>query len=145
MRRSRSLIIALTLITTFVFFNSASAQNVTIPVYNSTTANETINSTINYVNTINMSGYLIFSPNLTQAYSYLNKSISIEKTSPTSAVAYANLASKSAYYAYQQIESYRQVSLGGATLFTLAIALILRSQMKPVKPAKKGSRKTKKA
>ena len=125
-------LLATAIITTFIVLSSAGAS-INSTSYNYTSANQMVNNATNYVNTLNMSGYLVFYPNLTQAYSYLNKSYLVLNSSPNSAVQYANLASSSAYFAYLRTESYRQISLAAVVIFTLAIAVLLRFQMTPVK------------
>ncbi len=88
-------------------------------------ANKTIASTYDYVSIINASGYLIFAPNLTLAYAYLNKSMSLYKTSPASAIFYAGKAREEADRAYAAISGYRTISLGVVAIFTLALGAIL--------------------
>ena len=100
--------------------------------YTSGSANLTINQTAQYISAINQSGYLVFYPNLTQAYSYLNRSIGLERTAPSSAVMYANMARDSAASEYARISTYKQDSLIVLIVYTAITALILRMYMKPI-------------
>lgn len=73
--------------------------------YTVTGANATISSALAYVNMVNQSGYLVFFPNLTQAYSYLQKAQGVYNSSPAAAVFYANKAVASAQAQYQSLRS----------------------------------------
>jgi hypothetical protein len=105
-------------------------------------ANSTINSTANYIETINQSGYLLFYPNLSKAYSYLEKARSIYTKSPSAAVAYANQAEASAREQYATIGQYRLYSLVAAAIFTIAMGAILYLFMIPVRKTVKKSSST---
>ena len=113
---------------------SIGSQNYTVAY-----ANSTINSTANYIETINQSGYLIFYPNLSKAYSYLEKARGIYTKSPSAAVAYADQAEASAREQYAAMAQYKLYSFAAAAIFTLATGAILYLFMIPVK--RKGSRK----
>lgn len=89
-----------------------------------------------YVGTVNQSAYLVFYPKLKQAYADLNTSALLLNNSPNSSVEYANLAVQSARSSYENINTYRQVSVVGAILFTIASAALLYWFMKPVKKGK---------
>ena len=104
--------------------------------YNSTNqsnATTAFSSATAYVNYVNESGYLIFSPNLTTAYIYLNKSSSIMSTDPANAIAYANSARHEALQQYEKINSYRTYSVAGMAAFTIFMATILYLYMQPVR------------
>lgn len=104
--------------------------------YTSAYANQTINQTISYITAVNQSAYLIFYPNLTAAYSYINKAQKLSVSSPDGAVSYANLAYSSAQSQYEQLGAYRTESLI-AMLFVAAVFLIWTySIMKRVRQGK---------
>lgn len=113
----------------------ASAAQITSN-YSRQYANVTINHAIEYVNMVNESSYLLFYPNLTQAYSYLNTSLSLYNSSPADAVVFANKAVGQAMLQYNVINSYRQVSAAAMLLLTLLLLLLLHRLMAPVRKAR---------
>ena len=100
--------------------------------YTEPEANVIVANAANYVNAVNDSGYLIFYPNLTQAYSYLNTSYNLLKASPSGAVFYATLARSSAEAQYNAISYYRNVSLVVMVAITAIIAGFLYLFMRPM-------------
>jgi hypothetical protein len=100
---------------------------------NQSNAATALGSATAYVNYINESGYLIFSPNLTTAYNYLNKSSGMISTDPANAIAYANAARYGALQQYEKINSYRAYSIIGMAAFTVLMAAILYLYMQPVR------------
>ena len=112
---------------------SLHAESFAQPNYTKAQAAAVVNNALAYVNATNESSYLIFSPNLTAAYSDLGKAESIENTSPSSAVFYAQAAVGSASEAYKKIGVYREDSLAVITLFSIAMAVVLYRFMRPVK------------
>ncbi len=111
---------------------SVGSQNYTVAY-----ANSTINSTANYIETINQSGYLLFYPNLSKAYSYLEKARGIYTKSPSAAVVYTDQAEAYAREQYAIMAQYKFYSFIAAAIFTLVMGAILYLFMIPVK--KKGS------
>ncbi len=111
----------------------ASASQFNSSNYTVAEANATISQAESYINAVNQSGYLIFSPNLTQANSYLNTSLAVYKESPASAVLYAQLADRSAEQAYLQISRYKSESFVATLIFTAVVAFILYGYGKPIK------------
>lgn len=107
-----------------------SAQSVNQSNFTSRQANLTVENATNYVAMINESSYLVFSPNLAQAYSYLNMA---SHSPPSSAVLYARLAVRSAQNAYSDIGIYRELGAFGALVFTIIIAFLLYRVMIPVR------------
>ena len=99
-------------------------------------ANSIINSTEQYIHQINESGYLFINPDLSSAYSYLDKAKAIAHYSPVAAISYANQAEDSAASAYAYIRSFYEYALLGITVFTLAMAVLLYRFMKPVNTPK---------
>ncbi len=112
--------------------------------YNALQANLTIQNVSSYVAMVNESSYLIFSPNLTQAYLYLGKAQQVYTTSPSTAVEYADLAKQSAGSAYSDISSYRSYSLlamlvfAGVTGFLLYTFSIRSNRRKTTKRRRNG-------
>ena len=105
--------------------------------YTQAQANAIIRNATNYINEVNDSGYLVFYPNLTQAYSYLNKSYALYPSSPSGAVYYATLASASAQGQYGRISYYRSASLITVLVLTVVVAALLYLFMRPVKLKKR--------
>lgn len=114
-----------TLLFLFSIISTAYAQsyNFSLANYTHDYANQTINQTLGYVNTINQSGYLIFYTNLTRAYSYLTKAQQIQGVSPSLAVLYSNQAASEAQKQYLQMSTYRLVSFF-IMLILSALALV---------------------
>ena len=103
-------------------------------------ANTTINNAITVLNEVNESGYLIFYPNLTQAYADLNKSMQVYNVSPSASEVLANRAEAEAQAQYQQINTYRQDSIGVMLFLTAILAYIVVIVARPV-PGKSRGRK----
>ncbi|MEM3839271.1 MAG: hypothetical protein QXF01_01690 [Candidatus Micrarchaeaceae archaeon] len=101
--------------------------------YSGSNASAAFDHALNYVNYVNKSAYLIFSPNLSAAYEYLNKSNELSSSSPSEAIEYANKAIQSASEQYRTINSYRAYSFAAVLAFTAAVAAALYFFMKPVK------------
>ncbi len=103
---------------------------------NNSSVSAVINQTAAYINTVNQSGYLIFYPNLTSSYSFLNKSKQAYGNNLSESMFYANRAKSSAEDAYTKIESYKYYS--AITLLVLAIALgaLIYLYMLPIKKGK---------
>ncbi len=90
-----------------------------------------INSTGSFLNTVNKSTYLFFSPNLSQAYGYLDNAINVSKTDPNAAYPLLNSAMQSAQEQENKIDSYRNDSfIVMLVLFVVCIG-ILYIMMKP--------------
>ena len=92
----------------------------------------TINSTSSFLQTINESAYLIFTPNLTQAYKYLAEAKSIYPTEPSVAVFYADQSRNSAAKAYSDMRGYKNNSLAAIVALTGITAVILYKLSRPV-------------
>ncbi len=101
---------------------------------------QTLNSATAYVNAINGSGYLIFYPNLTQAYGYLNKSQSALNASPNASEYYAGLAMNSAKVEYDRIESYKYYSALVLLVSTLMLGALIYLYLLPIKKVHAGRR-----
>ena len=111
-----------------LFAAAAHAQQVSN--YSAAYADQIIAQSLSYVNAVNQSGYIIFYPNLTQAYSYIAKAQKIYLTSPGSAVLYANEAAASANGEYQRISRYRFGSLLVLLIFSGATAYALLKMLR---------------
>lgn len=132
-----ALLIALVAAPSIAFAQQFAAQN-----FNSTYANATFISAKTYVDSINTSGYLIFSPNLTSAYKYLAMAQGNITINPNLSVFYSTKAQQLAQQQYGDISYYKADSLPVIAIFTIAMAVILAKIMVPVK-AVKGSRRRK--
>jgi len=109
------------------------AQSVSAPNYTAAEANSSISAAYSYVNTINQSGYLIFQPNLTQAYAYLSKASEIYNASPNAAVFDAQKAQQIAEAQYGSLNYFRYKALPWAVLCTAVVVLVLLKVMEPIK------------
>jgi len=98
-----------------------------------------INSTRSYVDEVNESGYLVFSPNLTAAYGYLNNATNMSHTDPAYAQVLLGKARESAEVQLANIDRYRTLSLYvmavASVLLVVLLAKLMRS--KPSRKAKK--------
>jgi hypothetical protein len=104
--------------------------------FNSTTAsyaNETISNAAYYIEAVNESSYLVFYPNLTQAYADLFKAESLYNTSPATAVIYANKAVKEASGEYARISGYRNESAIAMAAITIVLAALIGRLAMPVR------------
>jgi hypothetical protein len=95
-------------------------------------ANKTIAEAQQYIEKINESTYLIFAPNLTQAYEYLSKAEKAYNTSPEEAVLYAKEAMRAAAASYDKLNAYRLYSALVMFAVTVALALLLLHIMRKV-------------
>lgn len=123
---------ALLLFSFFALLAVASAQS-EIGTATRQAANQTISSAANYIELVNESSYLIFYPNLTQAYSDLAKAQNLYNTSPTSSVVYANKAAGEASAEYERISRYKSESIIVMLVLTALFALLLVILMRPVR------------
>ncbi|MCL5239170.1 MAG: hypothetical protein M1286_01705 [Candidatus Marsarchaeota archaeon] len=96
-------------------------------------ANQTVSNSAYYLSQVNESGYLVFYPNLTQAYSDLFKAESTYNTSPSTAVIFANKAVDEANTEYQRISAYRPEAVVVMAAFTVFFVLLLGRAARPVK------------
>jgi hypothetical protein len=103
-------------------------------------ANETLNMASNYVELVNESGYLLFYPNLTQAYADLASAERLFNTSPAGSVAFANKAVSDAKTQYETISAYRSDAFAVSLALAIVFALLLGRLMKPVKRSASGRR-----
>ncbi len=110
------------LIFSFIFSNTTS---ITTQSYNKTQAQKIINQSISYINTVNQSGYLIFNPNLSQAYAYLNRAEQTVNSSPDTSVSYAYNAKYSAYSALQNIRKYSEYAFASVFIITVFFGILL--------------------
>jgi hypothetical protein len=104
--------------------------------FNSTTAsyaNETISNAAYYIEAVNESSYLVFYPNLTQAYADLFKAESLYNTSPATAVIYANKAVKEASGEYARISGYRDESAIAMAAIMIVLAVMIGRLARPVR------------
>jgi hypothetical protein len=105
-------------------------------------ANITINNAIGVVNAVNESGYLLFYPDLSQAYADLNRSMSLYNASPSASVVLANRAAQEASDQYLKISAYKQESLVIMLILTAFFAYLMVLVVRPIsaKKSKKSRR-----
>jgi hypothetical protein len=115
----------------------AGAQQLNSTSYTPAAANGIINRAQAYVDTVNQSGYLVFSPNLTQAYGYLQNAQGVYNRSPSAAVIYANEAVASAKTQYADIRSHWLASLAVMAVLTAVSAIAVIMSMRKVRQRKK--------
>ena len=104
-------------------------------------ANQTLAGAADFVNLVNESGYLVFYPNLTQAYADLGRAGQFLNTSPSSSIVYANKAAAEAMAQYQIISRNRQTAAIVMLAISLLSGLALYRLSKPV--AKEPRRRSK--
>lgn len=125
------LLLSMALLAALLFYGSmAGAQGVN----NSSNMTTAINSTLQYVNKVNQSSYLVFYPDLTTAYNYI--SLAKNESSFNSTYAYYLLAQARQSAASQEakIYQYKQISLYVAIALAIVLAVILYLFMQPYKP-----------
>jgi hypothetical protein len=115
----------------------AAQSQVSQAQYTQQQANSIINNVTAYVSMVNQTGYLVFEPNLTAAYEYLNLSEGNLTTNPDLAVRYAYSAYASAQLQYEYAKRYESAEFPIVVLFTIAMLILLYKFMQPVKKAGK--------
>lgn len=110
--------------------------------YQAATMNQEINSTQSYLQMVNESSYLLFSPNMTNAYIYLDRAINISTSNPQAAQLLLTQARASAKAQYDSINSWRYTTIEILAVLTLAALALLVYVMKPRArvPAQVGAR-----
>ncbi len=130
----RHLLLAFALAFSFAIAAAGAQSQVTNPTV--AYANQTVSNAAYYLSQVNESGYLIFYPNLTQAYANLFKAESTYNTSPATAVVYANEAVSEAADEYARISSYRAESIIVMAASTIVLILLLGRVARQVKRQK---------
>ncbi len=100
-----------------------------------------INITASYIEQVNKSSYLVFYPNLKQAYTYLDKAEGIKNEDPSLAFSTLNMAYSSAQGQLASIDRYEYISLYITIILTAITAIALYLIMKPVNPKSSGNGK----
>lgn len=90
-----------------------------------------INSTRSYVDKVNQSAYLVFYPNLTAAYGYINDAANVSHTNPAYAYALLGKAMSSAEQQLNLINRYRTESFYTLAAVSIILAILLNRLMKP--------------
>lgn len=93
---------------------------------------------------INQSGYLIFNPNLSQAYAYLNRAQQTINSSPDASVSYSYAAESSANDSFQNIRNYAQYAFAVMFMIALFFGILLYFLMFTNKFSNKNKMKMKK-
>jgi len=107
---------------------------------NSTNINASINATAAYINKVNQSGYLIFYPNLQQAYRYLGLARNISPANASAAYYLLTQARQSAASQEASIKGYETYSLYVLLAAFALLAVLLYALMRPYKPTTKRRR-----
>ncbi|MGC8676431.1 MAG: hypothetical protein ACP5T3_02870 [Candidatus Micrarchaeia archaeon] len=126
----RQLAVAFVFVLVLALGRIVRGQALNATTINSSSANATIAKAAAYVYKINESTYLIFQPNLTTAYKYLDKARKALNESPYLAATYAQYAVVSANRAYNKLNAYRDASAVVMLIITAAIAAALYHVMK---------------
>jgi len=126
------LFLAFLVLSVIPVFSYAQSEPVNISTVDKVYANKTISEAQQYIDKINESAYLIFAPNLTQAYEYLSKAEKAYNTSPEEAVLYAKEAMRAAATNYKKLNAYRLYSALVMLAVTVAFALLLLHIMRKV-------------
>ncbi|MGI0100237.1 MAG: hypothetical protein ACREBH_00725 [Candidatus Micrarchaeaceae archaeon] len=103
-------------------------------VNSSTGIGVAINSTKQFISTVNQSSYLVFYPNLTESYMYLHMAVNESKSNPGYAYILLGEAKASAQHQKQKLASYKTVSLYVLAAFTLVFAASIYVLMRPYRP-----------
>lgn len=131
---------ALPIIAALLFLSSVHATQISSQNYTTAQADSYIYNASQYLQTVNESGYLIFTPNLGQAYGYLASAKRLNISNPSASVYYASEAYSSAEMEYARISYYRSISVPVVGIFTAVMALLLYHFMRPVEQRRARSR-----
>jgi hypothetical protein len=97
--------------------------------------NQSINQTAAYISIVNQSGYLLFSPNLTTAYSDLSEAQNVSRSNPAQALALLAEAHQSAQQQLQYLDSEKNTSFTVLAIITVVLAIALYYVMRRDKKA----------
>ncbi len=140
--RSKHIMLGMAIFAMLIFYSYlAHAQ---VPTINVSTINQSINSTAAYINMVNQSGYLIFYPNLTQAYSYLNQARNQSQMNQPYAYDLLAKARSSAQLQQESIDKYKSESLYILIIFAFLLAILMYVLMRPMKSNPKSRKSPKK-
>lgn len=138
--KQKNLLLNLVLVASFLLLAAGAAGTAQQP----TNAIAYYNATSAYIAKVNQSGYLIFRPNLTQAYNDLgqaNSLLSSNTPNATRAVQLLQSATASATKAQQKIYGYRAISAVVVIFLTIIVAFVLYKWMKPVSQQRRREKK----
>lgn len=130
-----SILFLFSLLAVFALASAMSVSNTTPHL-----ANQTLNHAIAVVALVNESSYLIFYPDLAQAYADLGRAQSLYNASPESSIVFANKAIAEANAQYQIISSHRNQAVVAMLVLTAIFAIMLSRLMKPVRGRGRGGR-----
>lgn len=122
------------------YIPSAQAQNTSI---SNISINKSINDTASYINSVNQSGYLIFYPNMTGAYNYLQLARNESSINPQYSYLLLSKARGSASEQQEMIDRYKKDSLYALVLSSIILVFMLYVLMKPSRGSAKRRRKAK--
>jgi hypothetical protein len=138
--QTRYIMLGMAIFAMLIFYSTlAHSQGANV---SSTNIGEAINSTAAIISKVNQSGYLIFYPNLTQAYSYLSLAKNESNINTSITLSLLAKASQSAQAQQALIDQYKMVSLYALVVFGFLLAALLIVLMKPA-VFTKGKRKRK--
>ena len=100
-----------------------------------------INDTAQYIQQVNQSAYLVFYPNLTQAYLYLNQAKNASGKSPSYAQLLLTKASESAEQQQNTLNSEKSDAIIVVAVFLFVSAVSLFMAMSPRKNTRMTSKK----
>ena len=92
--------------------------------------NQRINSTLAYVNMVNESSYLIYYPNLTQAYDDINQAKNASITNPPRALSLLSQAHQSAQQQLNTLNSEKQTAEITTGVFSFIVGILLLFSMR---------------
>jgi hypothetical protein len=95
-----------------------------------------VNSTRSYVDTVNESAYLIFYPNLTAAYNYVDSAANVSHTNPAYAQVLLGKARESAEAQLAGIDRYKAWSFYALVATSVVLAVLLERLMRAKLPKK---------
>ncbi len=92
-----------------------------------------INSTLDYVNMVNQSAYLVFYPNLSASYGYISSAANVSHTNPAYGQELLAMAMSSAKRQLDDINAYRTGSFLALGAAAVVLAVLLDRLMQPRK------------
>jgi hypothetical protein len=114
-----------------IFYGISAHAQSQIGVVSSTNITVAINTTAAFINRVNQSGYLVFYPNLAEAYNYLNLARQNSQTNTQYAYLLLTNANGSAQAELNRINQYKSDSLYVLIVSAILLAIMLYILMMP--------------
>ena len=92
-----------------------------------------INSTLDYVNMVNQSAYLVFYPNLSASYSYIGSAANVSHANPAYGQELLAMAMSSAKRQLDNVDAYRTESFLALGAVAVVLVVLLNRLMRPKK------------